>query len=85
MTGTADTEAEEFMKIYSLEVVVVPTNVPMHREDEADVVYATRKAKYEAVSKLIEECHQKGQPVLVGTISIESSELISNVLTSERH
>ena len=80
MTGTADTEAEEFMKIYGLEVVVIPTNVPMIRDDQSDVVYASRKAKYEAVSKLIEECHAKGQPVLVGTISIESSELISNFL-----
>ncbi len=83
MTGTADTEAEEFMKIYSLEVVVIPTNLPMTRDDQADVIYATRAAKYEAVSKLIVECHQKGQPVLVGTISIESSELISQFLTSK--
>lgn len=83
MTGTADTEADEFMKIYNLEVVVVPTNLPMVRNDQADVVYATRKAKYEAVSKLIEECNKKGQPVLVGTISIESSELISEVLNSK--
>lgn len=83
MTGTADTEAEEFGKIYSLEVVVMPTNLPMIREDMADVVYATRKAKYEAVAELIEECHKKGQPVLVGTISIESSEIISNVLNSK--
>lgn len=83
MTGTADTEADEFMKIYNLEVVVIPTNLPMIRDDQADVVYATRAAKYEAVAKLIEECHKKGQPVLVGTISIESSELISNVLTKK--
>lgn len=83
MTGTADTEAEEFMKIYSLEVVVVPTNLPMVREDSADVVYATRKAKYEAVANLIDECHKKGQPVLVGTISIESSEIISQFLSQK--
>ena len=83
MTGTADTEADEFLKIYSLEVVVIPTNVPMIREDMSDVVYASRKAKYEAVAILIEECHKKGQPVLVGTISIESSELISQVLHSK--
>lgn len=83
MTGTADTEAEEFMKIYNLEVVVIPTNLPMTRDDQADVIYATRAAKYEAVSKLIVECHNKGQPVLVGTISIESSELISQFLTSK--
>lgn len=83
MTGTADTEADEFMKIYNLEVVVIPTNLPMVRNDQADVVYATRQAKYEAVAKLIEDCHKKGQPVLVGTISIESSELISHVLTKK--
>lgn len=83
MTGTADTEADEFMKIYNLEVVVLPTNLPLARLDQPDVVYATRMAKYEAVAKLIEECHQKGQPVLVGTISIESSELISQFLTQK--
>ncbi len=83
MTGTADTEAEEFMKIYNLEVMVIPTNVPMIRDDQADVVYASRKAKYEAVSQLILDCHAKGQPVLVGTISIESSELISNFLSQK--
>jgi len=81
MTGTADTEADEFMKIYNLEVVVIPTNLPLARIDMPDVVYATKMAKYEAVSKLIIECHQKKQPVLVGTISIESSELLSSVLT----
>ncbi len=83
MTGTADTEADEFMKIYNLEVVVIPTNLPMVRDDQADVVYATRKAKYEAVAKLIEDCHKRGQPVLVGTISIESSELIATFLSSK--
>jgi preprotein translocase subunit SecA len=83
MTGTADTEADEFMKIYNLEVVVIPTNLPMVRSDQADVVYASRKAKYEAVSKLIEDCHKRGQPVLVGTISIESSELISQFLAAK--
>lgn len=83
MTGTADTEADEFMKIYNLEVVVIPTNLPMIREDAADVVYSSRKGKYEAVANLIDECHKKGQPVLVGTISIESSEIISNFLTQK--
>jgi preprotein translocase subunit SecA len=83
MTGTADTEAEEFMKIYNLEVVVIPTNLPMVRDDQPDVVYSSRKGKYEAVANLIEESHKKGQPVLVGTISIESSEIISNVLTQK--
>lgn len=81
MTGTADTEADEFMKIYNLEVVVIPTNLPLARLDMPDVVFATKEAKYEAVSKLILECHAKGQPVLVGTISIESSELLSNFLS----
>src|SRR5690606_35919812 len=83
MTGTADTEAEEFGKIYSLEVVVIPTNLPMVRNDMPDVVYSTRRAKYEAVSQLIEECNKKGQPVLVGTISIESSEIISDFLNKK--
>ncbi len=83
MTGTADTEAEEFGKIYNLEVVVVPTNLPMVREDMPDVVYASKAAKYQAVSLLIEECHKKGQPALVGTISVESSEIISKVLTQK--
>ena len=83
MTGTADTEADEFMKIYNLEVVVIPTNLPMVRNDMPDVVYSTRKAKYEAVSQLIEECNKKGQPVLVGTISIESSEIISEFLNKK--
>lgn len=83
MTGTADTEAEEFGKIYNLEVVVIPTNLPMVREDMPDVVYASKMAKYQAVAELIEECHKKGQPALVGTISVESSEIISNVLTQK--
>lgn len=83
MTGTADTEAEEFRKIYNLEVVVIPTNVPMIRDDQADIVFASKKAKYKALSDLIKDCHQKGQPVLVGTISIESSEIISNYLRQE--
>ncbi|MFP5459225.1 MAG: preprotein translocase subunit SecA [Bacteriovoracia bacterium] len=83
MTGTADTEAEEFQKIYNLEVVVMPTNLPMVREDMPDVVYASKAAKYQAVAQLIEECHKKGQPVLVGTITVESSEIISQVLTQK--
>lgn len=83
MTGTADTEAEEFQKIYNLEVVVMPTNLPMVREDAPDVVYASKAAKYQAVADLIEQCNKKGQPVLVGTITVESSEIISNVLTQK--
>lgn len=80
MTGTADTEAEEFRKIYNLEVVVVPTNLPMIRIDNADLVYASKDAKYMAVATLIKELHAKGQPVLVGTISIESSERLATYL-----
>lgn len=80
MTGTADTEAEEFMKIYNLEVVVVPTNLPIARVDESDVIYKDKKAKYKAASMLIKQLHEKGQPVLVGTISIDSSEIISGHL-----
>ncbi len=81
MTGTADTEAEEFNKIYSLDVVVVPTNLPIARTDEADVIYSTREGKHKAVSQLISELNAKNQPVLVGTISIESSEVISKELS----
>jgi preprotein translocase subunit SecA len=80
MTGTADTEAEEFAKIYNLEVVVVPTNEPMIRVDYPDTVYNTEKAKFNAAIKEIEELHQKGQPVLVGTVSIENSEVLSHLL-----
>lgn len=80
MTGTADTEAEEFMKIYNLDVVVIPTNLPIRRIDEADVIYKNRAAKYKAAAELIKKLHEKGQPVLVGTIAIETSELISNYL-----
>ncbi len=80
MTGTADTEAEEFIKIYNLEVVVIPTNLPIARIDESDVIYKDKKAKYKAASELIKSLHEKGQPVLVGTISIDSSEIISNHL-----
>jgi preprotein translocase subunit SecA len=80
MTGTADTEAAEFKKIYNLDVVIVPTNQPMVRTDYADVIYKTKKEKYEAVLDEIEELHQKGQPVLVGTISIDVSEDLSKRL-----
>lgn len=83
MTGTADTEAEEFHKIYGLDVVVIPTNLPVARTDEADVIYATRNGKIKAVGDLIEVLNKKNQPVLVGTISIESSETISRALTAK--
>ncbi|MBT7610973.1 MAG: preprotein translocase subunit SecA [Bacteriovoracaceae bacterium] len=80
MTGTADTEAEEFGKIYKLDVVVVPTNLPLIRNDQADVIYKTKKAKYKAAAVLIKKLYEAGQPVLVGTISIDSSEIMSNHL-----
>ncbi|HAM52970.1 MAG TPA: preprotein translocase subunit SecA [Nitrospiraceae bacterium] len=80
MTGTADTEAEEFAKIYNLDVVVIPTNQPMIRGDYQDVIYKTEKAKFDAAIREIEELHKKGQPILVGTISIEKSELLSQML-----
>ena len=80
MTGTAMTEETEFAQIYSLDVIEIPTNRPMIRKDLPDVVYKTEKAKYEAVIAVIEECHAKGQPVLVGTVSIERSELLSALL-----
>jgi preprotein translocase subunit SecA len=80
MTGTADTEAEEFGKIYNLEVVVIPTNLPIVRDDQADLIYANKMAKYKAVAELIKECNERKQPVLVGTITIDSSEIISKYL-----
>lgn len=80
MTGTADTEAEEFGKIYNLEVVVIPTNLPIVRDDQPDLIYANKMAKYKAVAHLIKECNQRKQPVLVGTITIDSSEIISKYL-----
>ncbi|EQC46354.1 preprotein translocase subunit SecA [Bacteriovorax sp. Seq25_V] len=82
MTGTADTEAEEFQKIYSLDVVVIPTNLPIARIDDADVIYKNTAAKHRAIVKLIKELHAKGQPVLVGTISIDSSMHLSEELTA---
>lgn len=80
MTGTAATEEEEFRKIYGLDVVVVPTHKPMIRKDFPDVIYKTEKAKFEAVVEEIQSCYERGQPTLVGTISIEKSELLSKML-----
>ena len=80
MTGTAETEEEEFQKIYGLDVVVIPTNRPMIRADHPDMVYKTGKEKFRAVIAEIEDCHRRGQPVLVGTISIEKSEHLSKML-----
>ena len=83
MTGTALTEEEEFASIYALDVVEIPTNLPVARIDYPDVVYKTEVAKFRAVLRQIQECHAKGQPVLVGTISIEKSELLSKMLAKE--
>ncbi|HJW12202.1 MAG TPA: preprotein translocase subunit SecA, partial [Albitalea sp.] len=80
MTGTADTEAYEFQEIYGLETVVIPPNKPTIRKDELDLVYKTSREKFEAVIEDIRDCHERGQPVLVGTTSIENSELISGLL-----
>lgn len=80
MTGTAKTEEEEFRNIYNMLVVEIPTNVPVIRIDDPDLIFQSMKAKYLAIAKDIKERHEKGQPVLVGTISIESSELLSNLL-----
>ena len=84
MTGTADTEAYEFQEIYGLETVVMPPNRPSRRKDELDRVYKTTREKYEAAIQDIRECYERGQPVLVGTTSIENSEIISNLLEKEK-
>ena len=83
MTGTALTEEDEFREIYKLDVIEIPTNMPVVRIDHGDVVYKTEKAKYTAVIDQIVECHKKGQPVLVGTVSIEKSELLSRMLKNK--
>lgn len=84
MTGTADTEAFEFQSIYGLETVVIPTNKPMVRKDKADLIYLTAEEKYEAIVEDIKDCVKRGQPALVGTVSIENSELISRILKKEK-
>ena len=83
MTGTADTEAYEFQEIYGLETLVMPPNRPSQRDDQLDRVYKTTREKYEAAVKDIRECYERGQPVLVGTTSIENSEIIDQLLTKE--
>ena len=83
MTGTADTEAYEFQEIYGLETVVIPPNRPSKRDDQLDRVYKTTREKYEAAIRDIRECHERGQPVLVGTTSIENSEIIDELLNKE--
>ena len=84
MTGTADTEAFEFQSIYGLETIVLPTNQPMIRDDRADLIYLTTLEKYEAIAEDIEECRKQKRPVLVGTVSIENSELLSNLLKKKK-
>ena len=84
MTGTADTEAYEFQEIYSLETVVIPTHRPMIREDRQDQIYKTAQEKYQAILNDIQDCYTRGQPVLVGTTSIENSELLSRLLQKEK-
>jgi preprotein translocase subunit SecA len=84
MTGTADTEAYEFQQIYGLETVIIPTNRPLVRRDENDRVYRTAKEKWQAVIEDIKECRERGQPVLVGTTSIEVNEFLSKLLTKEK-
>jgi len=84
MTGTADTEAYEFQQIYGLEVVVIPTHRPMIRQDLGDQVYRTQTEKHNAIITDIRDCHQRGQPVLVGTTSIEASELLARILQKEK-
>lgn len=84
MTGTAATESEEFRKIYNLDVVIIPTNKPTIRNDFPDVIYKTQRAKYAAIAAEIEECYKKGQPVLVGTTSVEKNEMIGQFLTKKK-
>jgi preprotein translocase subunit SecA len=84
MTGTADTEAYEFQQIYGLETVIIPTHRPMVRIDRMDQVFRTMDEKYKAIIEDIKDCHQRGQPVLVGTTSIENNELLSSLLTREK-
>ena len=84
MTGTADTEAFEFQSIYGLETVVIPTNQPMVRDDKADLIFLTAQEKYEAIVEDIKDCVKRGQPALVGTVSIENSELLSGILQKEK-
>ena len=83
MTGTAETSAEEFLKVYGLDVIVIPTNRPVIREDHSDLIFQTEKGKFKAIAKKVKELNEKGQPVLIGTISIEKNELLSVYLKQE--
>ncbi len=84
MTGTADTEAQEFHQIYKLSVAVIPTNMPIVRKDLPDLVYKNEAGKFRAIAQDIEDCYHRGQPVLVGTVSVEKSEVVANILTSKK-
>ncbi len=77
MTGTAETEAAEFQSTYKLDVIVIPTHMPMVRSDFSDVIYRTLPEKWDAVIEEIKDCYERGQPALVGTVSVENSELIA--------
>lgn len=83
MTGTAQTEKEEFREIYNMEIISIPTNMPVARLDEADLLYPSLKSKFDAVVDLIKELHGKGQPILIGTVAVETSEYLSHLLDSE--
>ena len=83
MTGTAKTEEEEFYKIYHLEVIMIPTNKPIKRMDRGDILFKTEKGKFVYVVKLIKALHEKGQPILVGTVSVAKSEYLSSLLSKE--
>lgn len=83
MTGTAKTEEEEFYKVYSLETLIIPTNKPIARVDEQDLLFKNEKGKFEYVIKMIGKLHKKGQPILVGTVSVEKSEYLSKRLKQE--
>lgn len=95
MTGTAETEKEEFYKVYGLDTLVIPTNKPIIREDRPDLLFKNEKGKFSYVINLIQELHQTGQPILVGTVSVEKSEFLSqelkklsiphNVLNAKQH
>ncbi len=85
MTGTAETEAEEFGETYQSEVIVIPTNRPMVRDDHSDIIYRTLPEKWNAIVDDINECHKRGQPVLVGTVSVENSELVAGLLAKKGH
>jgi len=80
MTGTAETEAEEFWKIYKLDVVVIPTNKPLIRKDEPDLIFKREEVKFRAIAEKVKEIHEKGAPVLIGTTSIEKSEKLEKSL-----